>query len=78
MKLIILFYIFINTSVRAVATTHCVLWTIDRKGLSAMSREEMPLCILLHHLLLKSVALSAAAAMNAIDHSDEGFHELLE
>eukprot|EP01041_Mallomonas_annulata_P006865 gene6865-13910_t len=64
-------------SMRAIPSTQCVLWTLNKNSLARMNSENPQLCILIQHLLLKSMALSAAAALNSIQ-TDSGYHLLFE
>jgi len=46
-------------SCRAVVTEDCVLWTLDRPFMALLNKNEPQLCVLVQHLLLKSMALSS-------------------
>jgi hypothetical protein len=62
---------------RAIARNNCYLWTLNKSNLSRMNDEEPQLCILIQHILLKSMALSAAVAMNSMQ-SDTNDNLLFE
>ena len=53
------------SSTRAVVSVDSVIWSLAKSAFAAMEHEHPKLCILLQHVLLKSMAMSQASALQA-------------
>lgn len=53
-------------SVRAVALTACTCWTLSRDALAKMEIQQPQLCMLIQHVLLKSLSIASTWGLFAV------------